>query len=140
MFCILIIIETNGPNCVVVSIGDCGPPGPGSNPGSDLLKRDFMKLKNILIIIVILIAIIAIIVVYFYSSNLKSSCNQLALPGGYTCTNFKVVKVLEGTNCKDYRDCTNLLPIEYAVMSNCPYKSICLADKCTVVCPDKVSK
>jgi len=88
-----------------------------------------------LIFILILIFILSLAVIYFSLPNLKEPCNQLNLPGGYTCTNFKVVKILENTTCDGYRECTDKLPIEYAVMSSCPHQAICLSNKCTVVCP-----
>jgi hypothetical protein len=94
-----------------------------------------MNLKAILIILIFVIFISAIIVTYIGSFNINHSCNELTLPGGYTCTNFTVVKVLEDTTCKNYTDCTNKLPLEYARMSSCPHQAICLSDKCTVVCP-----
>ena len=94
-----------------------------------------MKQKVVFTIILIVIFILAIVVIYININKLKSPCNELTLPGGYTCTNFTVVKVLEDTTCKNYTDCTNKLPLEYARMSSCPHQAICLSDKCTVVCP-----
>lgn len=96
-----------------------------------------MKLNTILIVILIIIFIAAVIMILTNISKLKSSCNELTLPGGYTCTNFTTVKVLEDTTCNSYRDCTNKLPVEYAMMSSCPYQAICLSNKCTVVCPSQ---
>jgi hypothetical protein len=96
-----------------------------------------MKQKAIFTIILIVIFILAIGVIYININKLKSSCNELTLPGGYTCTNFTAVKVLEDTACNSYRDCTNKLPVEYAMMSSCPYQAICLSNKCTVVCPSQ---
>lgn len=95
-----------------------------------------MNIKSILILLVIVILIVAVTVTYIGTKNINYSCNELALPGGYTCTNFKVIEVLEGTTCKTYVDCVDLLPVKYASMSNCPHQAICLSDKCTVVCPN----
>ncbi|MFA7709157.1 MAG: hypothetical protein WCX82_03405 [archaeon] len=94
-----------------------------------------MKYNTILILILIIIFIASAVIIITNISKLKSPCNELALPGGYTCTNFKVVKILENTTCNGYRDCTDKLPIEYAMMSSCPHQAICLSNKCTVVCP-----
>lgn len=41
--------------------------------------------------------------------------------------------VKEGEKCKNDTDC--LVPIEYAVQSNCPFMSICLQGTCTTACP-----
>jgi len=90
-----------------------------------------------LIVMLIFIFILSIFVIYFNLPSLKQPCNELTLPGGYTCTNFKIVKILEGTTCNSYRECTEKLPIEYAVMSSCPHQAICLDNKCTVVCPNQ---
>ena len=92
-----------------------------------------INMKQSTIVIIILVFILVAIVISSNISKLKSPCNELALPSGYTCTNFTTVKVLEGTSCNTYTDCTNKLPVEYAMMSNCPYQAICLENKCTVI-------
>ena len=54
------------------------------------------------------------------------------LPEGYTLDNYKVTKILD-TACQADTDCET--PAEYLVRSNCPYTSLCLDNKCVVVCP-----
>jgi len=58
--------------------------------------------------------------------------NNEGLPEGYTLDNYTIEKVLE-ISCKKDGDCET--PAEYLLMSRCPFKSKCLENKCTVVCP-----
>lgn len=62
---------------------------------------------------------------------------QLNLPIGYTLKRYTVAKVLE-TVCKKDDDCTT--PSQYLMMSSCPYTSLCLNERCTVVCPGHESR
>ncbi|HOI59801.1 MAG TPA: hypothetical protein PKU93_00590 [Candidatus Pacearchaeota archaeon] len=60
------------------------------------------------------------------------TCPKIDLPEGYTLEAYSIEKVLE-TNCIKNIDCQT--PGEYLILSRCPFTSMCLADKCTVVCP-----
>ncbi|MFA6429688.1 MAG: hypothetical protein WCV84_04300 [Patescibacteria group bacterium] len=44
----------------------------------------------------------------------------------------EVVEIMQ-TSCTTDDECT--LPMEYAIRSNCPYKTSCHLKKCTVICP-----
>lgn len=55
------------------------------------------------------------------------------LPEGYTFDSYTIEEVTE-SSCDKYSDCET--PMEYLVQSRCPFTSICLENKCTVVCPD----
>jgi hypothetical protein len=57
---------------------------------------------------------------------------NVSLPRGYTLDSYSVEKVLE-TSCVQSRECET--PGEYLVQSRCPFTSMCLQSKCTVVCP-----
>lgn len=57
------------------------------------------------------------------------------LPQGYTLDSYKVEKVLE-TSCMKDAECET--PPEYLIQSRCPFVSLCLQNKCTVVCPEYV--
>jgi hypothetical protein len=54
------------------------------------------------------------------------------LPTGYSLDSYTIEKTLN-TACVKASDCQT--PGEYLIRSNCPYTSLCLANKCTVVCP-----
>ena len=54
------------------------------------------------------------------------------LPQGYTLENYKLEKIT-GEACWQNSDCKT--PGEYAIQSRCPFTSICLENKCAVVCP-----
>ncbi len=54
------------------------------------------------------------------------------LPDGYSLKNYTVAKVLDVV-CEKKEDCET--PFEYMAMSSCPYTTLCLDKKCTVVCP-----
>jgi hypothetical protein len=57
---------------------------------------------------------------------------SISLPKGYTLEAYSVEKVSE-TACVKNSDCET--PGEYLVLSRCPFVSLCLENKCTVVCP-----
>lgn len=64
--------------------------------------------------------------------NLVSAPRDITLPTGYTLDNYTVEKTLD-TVCTKKDDCET--PVEYLMMSRCPFTSLCLQGKCTVVCP-----
>ena len=55
------------------------------------------------------------------------------VPQGYTLDSYQVAEILDMA-CVQDSDCVT--PGNYAMRSNCPYTSLCLNNKCTVVCPD----
>jgi hypothetical protein len=61
-----------------------------------------------------------------------NNSGESGLPKGYVLDDYQVEKVSE-TACKYDGDCKT--PVEYMLKSNCPYMSICLKNRCTVVCP-----
>ncbi len=62
-----------------------------------------------------------------------ASCpNTASLPKGYSLDSYKVEKTLD-TSCNTNSDCST--PPEYLIRSSCPFTSLCLKNKCTVVCP-----
>ena len=61
------------------------------------------------------------------------SCEGVPLlPQGYTLKSYFVEKTLD-TACATNSECET--PGEYTVQSRCPFTSLCLKNKCTVVCP-----
>ena len=76
---------------------------------------------------------LAIVVYFLYKNvNTKNIDTNVGLPIGYTLNNYTIME-RTGPKCDYNSDC--ILPDSYAVQSNCPYKSICLQNTCTVVCP-----
>lgn len=61
------------------------------------------------------------------------SADTPSLPEGYTLNSYTIEKIMDAS-CNRNSDCET--PMDYLVQSRCPFTSICLADKCTVVCPD----
>ena len=59
--------------------------------------------------------------------------NSKTLPIGYTLDNYKIAEVSD-IACQNDPECVT--PGKYLMMSSCPYTSLCLKNKCTVVCPD----
>lgn len=55
-----------------------------------------------------------------------------SLPIGYTLENYSVEKITE-ISCAQDSECVT--PAEYAMQSRCPFTTLCLKNKCTVVCP-----
>jgi hypothetical protein len=58
-----------------------------------------------------------------------------SLPIGYTLANYSLEKITE-TSCTQDSECVT--PMEYAILSRCPFTSLCLNNKCTVVCPSHI--
>lgn len=56
-----------------------------------------------------------------------------SLPTGHTLESYSVEKTLDAL-CSKNSDCQT--PPEYLIQSRCPFVSICINNKCTVVCPD----
>jgi hypothetical protein len=52
---------------------------------------------------------------------------------GYTLDSYTIEEITD-VSCKVNSDCQT--PMEYLVQSRCPFTSICLEKRCTVVCPD----
>jgi len=92
--------------------------------------------KKIYILIIIFVLVISGII-FCLSNYTKPSeiCDKSRLPVGYNCSNYKIATILESESCTINKDCEDKLPIEYALMSSCPYQAVCLNNKCTVVCP-----
>jgi hypothetical protein len=63
-------------------------------------------------------------------NNLK---DYKELPKGYTLDSYEIKEVLNNS-CEENLECTT--PGKYLIQSNCPYTSLCIKNKCTVVCPD----
>lgn len=103
-------------------------------------------MKNRLLISMIAIAVIlGVGVVYWKTSQWQTddSKNNSAtitasepLPAGYDLNTYQVEKILQ-ISCSESLDCAT--PAEYLIKSNCPYNSLCLDKKCTVICPGKVA-
>jgi len=120
------------------------------------IRMDKRKALIISFIVAFLFLIIGYIIGYYLSDyanfaekytlqqqieNLQNQLSQLNqqssnnLPIGYTLERYTIAKTLDTTCIKD-NDCET--PPEYLVLSNCPYTSICLENRCNVVCPDYI--
>lgn len=55
------------------------------------------------------------------------------LPDGYTLRSYQIEEIT-GEACGSHSDCQT--PGEYAAQSRCPFISLCLENKCAVVCPE----
>lgn len=58
--------------------------------------------------------------------------NSIKLPEGYSLDNYEIKEVLNNYCQKDDECVTSG---RYLMQSNCPYVSLCLKNKCAVVCP-----
>ncbi|ODS39651.1 MAG: hypothetical protein A7315_10700 [Candidatus Altiarchaeales archaeon WOR_SM1_79] len=59
--------------------------------------------------------------------------NSSVLPAGYALDSYTVEEITN-VSCQENSECET--PIDYLVQSRCPFTSICLDNKCTVVCPE----
>ena len=57
----------------------------------------------------------------------------VSLPVGYSLEKYEIRETLD-VSCKKDEECET--PGRYLVQSNCPYTSLCLKNKCNVVCPN----
>ncbi len=55
-----------------------------------------------------------------------------AVPIGYSRDEYDVAEVTTAT-CVQHSDCTT--PTNYLIRSSCPYTSLCLQNRCAVICP-----
>jgi len=65
-----------------------------------------------------------------------TACPAISLPKGYTLEAYSTEETLE-TSCVTSSDCET--PSEYKILSRCPFTTICLEKKCTVVCPAQIN-
>ncbi len=87
-----------------------------------------------------LVIFFIIMLVAFFVLTTTSSITQKAstnLPEGYSLDTYEVKETLN-VSCTEDIDCKT--PGEYLIQSNCPYTSLCLKNKCTVVCPGYTGK
>lgn len=60
---------------------------------------------------------------------------DMLLPDGYTLDDYRVEEVTE-VQCNVDADCVT--PPEYMLRSSCPFTSICVENRCNVVCPTRL--
>lgn len=110
-------------------------------------KKQKRKNETILVIVVALLLIIGTIIVSFATNSaleknpeenidIVTGIHQTAsgsLPEGYTLETYSIEEITN-IQCEKDSDCET--PMDYLIQSRCPFTSICLENKCTVVCPD----
>ena len=57
---------------------------------------------------------------------------EMDLPLGYSLDSYSIEKILD-IPCTRNAECRT--PLEFAIVSRCPMKTLCLNNQCTVVCP-----
>jgi len=94
------------------------------------------KSKNKKLLFIIFTAILIMGIFYLIWSKFiyqpESGYEDVVLPEGYTIEAYSIEQVLD-EDCFKSSDCET--PGEYLILSRCPFTSICLKDKCTVICP-----
>ncbi len=81
--------------------------------------------------VVIVLFIIANFLYFGFAPN-EVVIDDSLLPPGYTLDSYSIEKVTD-ISCTAHTECET--PMEYLVQSRCPFTSLCLKSKCTVVCP-----
>jgi heat shock protein HslJ len=93
-------------------------------------------MKKIPLIILGTCAVVVLLIVLagMYKFNYLASLPGYDVDGNKieATDTFEVIEVL-GQSCQTDNDCET--PAEYAIQSNCPYDSVCIENKCTVICP-----
>jgi hypothetical protein len=95
------------------------------------------KQQLLLLLSIFTITIFANIVAYLESRPNRFGRQTNVLPQGYTLDNYTITEVTDA-KCEERTDCST--PEEYLMRSSCPYTSLCLQKKCTIVCPSYVEK
>ncbi len=62
----------------------------------------------------------------------EESTEGIPLPQGYTLEGYTIEEVTE-RSCTESKACET--PGNYLVQSRCPFVSLCIKNKCAVVCP-----
>lgn len=97
-------------------------------------------MKKILLIMSVACAVVVLFIALagMYKFNYLASLPGYDVDGNQieTTDAFEVVEVL-GQSCQSDNDCET--PAAYAIQSNCPYDSVCIANSCAVVCPHPFS-
>ncbi len=60
-------------------------------------------------------------------------CIGLILVGCSANQDVQTTELGIGSSCTSADEC--MLPMEFAIQSNCPFASVCIDSKCAVVCP-----
>jgi hypothetical protein len=89
-----------------------------------------MKTK-ILFSILSLLTISTIFFFIFKNQNTVDTEN-ISVPINYTLLNYTVAEITD-ISCKKSIEC--ITPGKYLMRSSCPYTSLCINDKCNIICP-----
>jgi hypothetical protein len=89
-----------------------------------------MKIK--LLFTVALVSLVFLLFLLTVENN-KIEKDNILLPQNYTLDNYTVSEVSD-ISCKKSKEC--ITPDKYLIRSNCPYTSLCINNKCNVVCPE----
>lgn len=85
------------------------------------------------ILFIILLALFAYLLFFTVTEDKKVDIKNISLPTGYTLDNYKIENISD-VSCKKSAECVT--PSKYLMRSNCPYVSLCIENKCNVVCPE----
>lgn len=86
-------------------------------------------MKKILYIVLTLFFCILLIYLFQYKDVDK---NNIIVPENYTIDKYTVAEVTN-ISCKKSVEC--ITPGNYLLRSSCPYTSLCIKDKCNIICP-----
>lgn len=99
-------------------------------------------MKNRSFVVLLVVLVIAVINQNGYSNAVtktdysKAMHDNIVLPKGYSLEKYTVEKI-SNLSCRKDNECKT--PVEYLIQSHCPFVSLCLENKCTVVCPQHES-
>lgn len=85
---------------------------------------------------VLLLIVSALLLSACSDSESKHDNFEHSLPENYSLENYEIAENLNVSCVTDY-DCET--PINYLILSSCPYTTLCLDGFCNVVCPMYVS-
>lgn len=84
------------------------------------------------IVFITLSAILLITLFFLIIKNQKIDTENISIPPNYTLSNYTIAEVTN-ISCNKSLECVT--PVNYLMISSCPYTSLCIDNKCNVVCP-----
>ncbi len=88
-------------------------------------------MKRKILFIILFLVLVSLIIFYIFKKDIVDKDN-IILPVNYTLDSYEIAEVSD-VSCKKSIEC--ITPGKYMMQSNCPYTSLCINNKCNVVCP-----
>lgn len=78
------------------------------------------------------ILIISTIFFYIFKNQKIIDKENISIPPNYTLNDYTVTEITN-ISCKKSVEC--ITPNKYLIRSSCPFTSLCINNKCNIICP-----